>query len=276
MTDELRIAVLGAGYVGSAFAAAAADKHEVWAVRRTTREAHGDRVTWLSGDVARGEVNGMPPRLDVVALTIAPSGAGDSYEDTYPLAAHSAVLLARETGARALIYTSSTGVYGGCDGAWVTEESERLGAGESNAALTKAEDIVLGSADASATVLRLAGIYGPGRDPQARMRHAAQLPQRGEYWVNLAHRDDIVSAMLHVLQLPSAASVLNVCDGAPALAADVARWLAARDGADPAALQFGNDAQRSRNNQRVSNARLIATGWAPRYATFRHGFEFGF
>ena len=124
-------------------------------------------------------------------------------------------------------------------------------------------------------MLRVAGIYGSGRDPRTRMSASGQLPQRGEYWVNLAHRDDIVAAMLHVMLLPKAASVLNVSDGAPYTAAHVARWLATARGESAESVVFGNVAQRSRNDQRVSNAALVATGWTPRYATFVDGFTHG-
>jgi nucleoside-diphosphate-sugar epimerase len=277
MADGMRIAVLGAGYIGGAFARAAAGdtRNEVWAVRRSdTRDVDGD-VRWLRGDIAAAAIDGLPAQLDAVVLTVAPSRGTDAYDATYPPAASAAVALAERSGARALLYTSSTGVYGGRDGAWVTEESPRLGAGTSNAALIAAEDIVLAARVTAPTVLRVAGIYGPGRDPRDRMRHAAMLAQRGAYWTNLAHRDDIVAAMLHVLALPGAPSVLNVCDGAPRQAADVARWLVSADGGNSDALVFGNDAQRSRNDQRVSNGALVATGWLPRFPSYREGFTSG-
>jgi len=276
MTESMKIAVLGAGYVGSALAhEARARGHEVWAVRRSAVTNDESGVHWVRGDLATGSFPDLPEALDVVVLTVAPSRNADGYDDTYPPAARSAVALAARSGARSLSYTSSTGVYGGRDGAWVTEASPRLGEGEANVALKQAEDIVLASAAARPTVLRVAGICGPGRDPRARMSAAPSLPQRGEYWVNLAHRDDIVGALLHVAGLPLAPAVLNCSDGSPTLAADVARWLAAEQGSDPTVLVFDNDAQRSRNDQRVSNAALRATGWAPRFPSFRENFRLG-
>jgi nucleoside-diphosphate-sugar epimerase len=273
MDDSLRIAVLGAGYVGSAFAAAAAAAgHRVIAVRRSAQPG-GDGVQWLRGDVTSGEVAGMPPQLDAVVLTVAPGGS--DYNATYPPAAAAAVALAARTGATRVVYTSSTGVYGERAGAWVTEASPRLGTSDGNAALSAAEDIVLACRTAEPTVLRVAGIYGPGRDPRARMRNAAALPQSGEYWMNLAHRDDIVSAILHMITTATPPPLCNVSDGSPTLACDVARWLASDIGADPAALTFNNAEQRSRNNQRVANTLLVSRGWAPRYPSFREGFAHG-
>jgi nucleoside-diphosphate-sugar epimerase len=276
MTDTLKIAVLGAGYVGSAVARAAAGRgDEVWAVRRSAEGHDADGVRWVRADVAAGIPAGLPDSLDVVILTVAPSRGADGYGATYPPAAETAVALAGSAGARTLLYTSSTGVYGGRDGEWVTEASPRHGVGESNEALQAAEDIVLASAVARPTVLRVAGICGPGRDPRARMAAAESLPQRGEYWVNLAHRDDIVAALLHLASLRNAPSVLNCSDGSPARAADVARWLASVQGRDPDLLQFGNEATRSRNDQRVRNAALVATGWRAIYPSFRESLSSG-
>lgn len=270
----LRIAVLGAGYVGSALATAAqASGHEVWAVRRSAVEPQAGGVHWLRGDLATALPAGIPSALDAVVLTVAPSG-GRGYGDTYPPAARSALSLAKASGARALIYTSSTGVYGGVDGSWVTEQSERRGTGDGNHALIAAEDLLLGGDAPGTMVLRVAGIYGPGRDPRARLRNPALLPRRGEYWMNLAHRDDIVSAALHLLRDPQS-GVLNVCDSAPALAADVCRWLTTAAGDDASRLTFSGDVPLTRSNQRVSNATLISTGWTPQYPDFRDGFTHG-
>lgn len=272
-----RIAVLGAGYVGAACArAAAAAGHAVWAVRRSAPAAVGaDGVHWIRGDATAGHVADLPASLDIVVLAVAPRAGTDQYHDIYPPAARGAVAIARASGAARLVYTSSTGVYGGRDGALVTETSSRAGGGDSAAALIEAEDAVLGAHGVDATVLRVAGIYGPGRDPRPRFRQAGSLPERGEYWVNLAHRDDIVAAILHVPMFVDAPAVLNVSDGAFARAADVCRWLARDEGTDESTLVFGNDAPASRNNQRVSNAALVATGWVPQYASFREGFARG-
>jgi nucleoside-diphosphate-sugar epimerase len=55
---------------------------------------------------------------------------------------------------------------------------------------------------------------------------------RGEYWVNFAHRTDVVSAILGALHHHGAPRVLNVADGTPTCAADIARWLAVSEGRD--------------------------------------------
>lgn len=143
--SPLRVAVLGAGYIGGALAAAGATSgHAVWAARRSVPDPATvpAGVHTLSGNITFDAIDGMPDALDVVELTIAPS-VGDVYARTYAPAAAAALALSVPTDARALIYTSSTGVYGGRDGVWVTEESPRHGACEENAALIGAEDVLL-------------------------------------------------------------------------------------------------------------------------------------
>lgn len=267
------LAVVGAGYVGTALATATARAGiATWAVRRRASPGTHDGVTWCAGDVATGAIDGLPGALDALVLALAPGAAHDDYERTYVAGARGALALARATGAR-LVYTSSTGVYGVHDGSWVTEASPRRGAGPSNAALVAAEDVLLDQPDVAVTVLRVAGIYGPGRDPSHRYRDPAALARGGDYWVNLAHRDDIAAAVRHVLALDPATAprVLNCADGAPALARDVCAWLHARAGGDPATLAFTGTGAPARSNQRVSSAALQATGWRPAHPSFREG-----
>lgn len=272
VAPSARLAVLGAGYVGHALARAHADAGGApYAVRRSVAPAHADGVRWLQGDVATGAVAGLPERLDALALCVAPGRGGDDYAATYVAGARGALAIARRTGAR-LVYTSSTGVYGVHDGAVVTEATPRTARGPSNEALAAAEDVLLGQDDVPVTVLRVAGIYGPGRDPAPRYRDPAALARGGDYWVNLAHRDDIVAAIGHVLALPDAPRLLNCADGAPALARDVCTWLAVRRGVDPATLAFTGTQPPARSNQRIASDTLQATGWRPVYPSFREGF----
>lgn len=246
----------------------------VWAVRRRV-QAPEPGITWLAGDVTTGVIPGFPEALDAVVLAVAPSGAGDEYDRIYPPAARAAVALARASGARALAYTSSTGVYGEREGGWVDESTPVRGEGPGNRALIEAEQQLMGSGLSGVTVLRVAGIYGPGRDPRPRFARTDQLPMRGEYWVNLAHRDDIVRAILDAVAYTGTARVLNVADGAPTQAADIARWLAVQAGRDPAELRFTGDGALARSNQRVATAALRATGWRPAYPSFREGLLHG-
>jgi nucleoside-diphosphate-sugar epimerase len=265
----MRVVILGAGTIGLQLARRLIDRgDEVVAVRRAPGSAQPG-LTWLAADLQRFDAGLITGPVDAVVLTIAP-GAGDSYAATYPPAARTAVELARRHGARQLIYTSSTGVYGEREGGVVTEESPRRGG---PAELLDAEDLLLGAGLAGTTVFRVAGLYGPGRDPRPRYRDPALLPSGGRHWVNLVHHEDVAAALEHALAWSGPPRVLNLSDGAPTLARDVCLNLAAVEGRSPETLVFPETAPSARSNQRVDVTALRASGWAPKYPSFREGFS---
>jgi nucleoside-diphosphate-sugar epimerase len=271
--------LLGAGYVGTALARtlAAAGDHVV-AVRR--RGASGDAmpgVTWLAGDARAPEtLRDLPARADTVVLTAAPTGdRGDDHAGTYPPLARAGLTLARRLGAGVVAYTSSTGVYGRTDGAWVPEDTPCQPRSPESRALVDAESVLLAAGDVRPAVLRVAGIYGPGRTAMARFRDPSRLAARGEYFTNFAHRDDIVAALMTVLAHAEAPSVCNCADGAALTALEVSRVVHALEGRPwPVPLVFADDAATGvpRSNQRVPAERLRALGWTPRYPSVREGF----
>jgi nucleoside-diphosphate-sugar epimerase len=263
----MRVAILGAGTVGLTVARLLiARGDQVLAVRRTPQppEPH---LTWLTADLQHLMPSDVPGPLDAVVLCVAPSGS-DTYGSTYPPAVRTALALA----AKHLVYTSSTGVYGGREGESMTETSPRRGGPPE---LLEAEDLLLTSQHSGITVLRVAGLYGPGRDPRGRYRDAARLPNGGEHWVNLVHHHDVASAILQVLPWTGAPRVLNLSDGSPTLAREVCRHLAQVEGRDPKSLTFPPTAPSARSNQRIDTTALRSTGWSPRYPSFREGFAHG-
>ncbi|MDP3499066.1 MAG: NAD(P)-binding domain-containing protein [Myxococcales bacterium] len=267
----MRVAILGAGVIGRCLAhALVARGDDVIAVRRTPQPAE-PHLTWLAADLQHLEPHQLEGPLDAVVLCVAPS-PGDSYDSTYPPGARAALALARHHDSTHLVSTSSTGVYGGRDGEVVTEASLRRGGPPS---LLESEDVLLGADRPGTTVLRVAGLYGPGRDPRDRYREPSRLPNGGAHWVNLVHHHDVVGAILLALTWRGAARVLNVADGAPTLAKDICRHLAALDGRDADALHFPPTAPSARSNQRIDVTALRATGWRPRYPSFREGFAHG-
>ena len=269
------VVVLGAGYLGAAAAQAFAARGDtVYSVRRHPTPV-GVGILALLGDAgAPDAIRGLPRNVDHVVLTVAPAAGTDSYEQTYVRSAAGAVALARRCGARSLVYTSSTGVYGVTDGTWVSESSEVNARDADSDALIRAEKSLLDAGDIGVTVLRVAGIYGPGRNPVPRYSRPEDLPARGEYYVNLAHRDDIVSAVVLCAETPASPRVFNCSDGQPARALDVARWtceFVARPWPEP--IVFSDPDAAPRSNQRIRSDALRAHSWSPAYPSFREGFR---
>ena len=172
-----------------------------------------------------------------------------------------------------LTYLSSTGVYGDAAGAWV-DESAPIGSGRRTArADADAQWLKL-----RARVLRLPGIYGPGRSALDRVRegkaHRIDLPDQV---FSRVHVDDIVSAA--VLALDAPAGAYNISDDLPCSQNTVIEHACALLNLPLPPLQSLDEAGLSpmargfyAENRRVANGkakRLL--GWNPRYPSYREG-----
>ena len=296
MTDRGRVQsalVAGPGWLGGAVAnELAARGMLVWTVQRsapeTTSGASGrltdERIAALQGDIrldgpdsSRDAWRGaLPATFDHLVVCVAPSRvAGDDHASTYPDAVRGALRLADERGCRNIVYTSSTGVYGRSDGAFSreTDEIERRDARQG--ALLDAENVLADQSIARGTrrtILRVAGLYGPGRDPSGRFRRAIPVGDQ-DVWCNFAWRDDVVSAIAHVLAHAAAAGTVqrfNCADGTPIRASVVARALGASESVSTLTTP-PTGGPTSRSNQRISIDALRATGWAPSMPTVLDG-----
>jgi nucleoside-diphosphate-sugar epimerase len=180
-----------------------------------------------------------------------------------------------------VLFTSSTAVYAQGDGGFVDETSATEPAGFSGKRLLEAEALLLGSG-VTASVLRLAGIYGPGRTrliDEVRSGRATVPDEGVPAYTNRIHVADCAGAARHLRHLPAARAhgVWLGVDHEPCDRAVVLDWLADRLGvARPRRVAAGRDAsgaQRGRGgNKRCSNAKLTGAGYAFRFPTFREGY----
>jgi nucleoside-diphosphate-sugar epimerase len=274
-----RVLIAGCGYVGTA----AADLfHDVgWAVEGWTRSA--ESASGLSGNPysihsidisAANQIATAPPgNFDTVIHCASTRGGDvDAYRRVYWDGARN--LLSRFSGAR-FLFTSSTSVYAQKDGSWATEESSADPELETGRILRETEKFVLARGK---IVARLGGVYGPGRSALLKKFLSGQaiIDPENDRYVNQVHRDDVAAAFFVLLerrQQPPA-EIYNVVDNKPVSLSECYRWLAERLGRPlPAAGGSPTKRKRGESNKRVSNAKLRALGWAPRYPSFVEGME---
>jgi len=288
-----RLVIFGCGYVGSALAAAARQQGaRVVALTRNPEKAAALAASGVEAVVGELGSRDWHARVesgaDFVANTVSASdstveGYRRSYVDGMRSILEWAARGSRPVGT--LIYTSSTGVYPQGDGAVVDESAATEGASATGRVLVEAENL-LRAAPASAVarwfVLRLAGIYGPGRHYLLNALRAGTTQFSGEpgFRMNLVHRDDIVSALLACAGAPAEVrnEFFNVSDGAPPTRAELLAWLAAELHLPPPTFE-GAAAASARKGGAVTPDRIIASGkirralgWAPRFADFRAGY----
>ena len=174
---------------------------------------------------------------------------------------------------KGLSYLSSTGVYGDCGGAWV-DESAPTGTGR-RTARSEADAAWLAR---GARVLRLPGIYGPGRSALDRVREGwAQRIDLPDQVFSRVHVDDIVAGVLLALDAPAGA--YNLADDLPCSQNTVIEEASRLLGVAPPPLQTLEAAALSPSarafyaeNRRVANGKAKRVlGWSPRFASYRQG-----
>jgi nucleoside-diphosphate-sugar epimerase len=166
-----------------------------------------------------------------VLLSIPPDDSGD------PVFAVHGRLLAGLPELRWAGYLSTTGVYGDRAGAWVDETTPPLPAGERGRRRLAAEERWLGlwrDRGLPIHIFRLAGIYGPGRDPldPVRQGRARRIDKPGHVFSRI-HVADLVTVLRASLARPRPGAIYNVCDDEPAAQGDVVAFACALLGQPP-------------------------------------------
>lgn len=260
--------IVGYGYLGSRVGARwLGAGNTVFAVTRTksrAAELQHQGLTPIVADVTIRESLHQLPSVDTVLYAVGYDRTStQSIEEVYAGGLQN-VLDALPSTANRVIYISSTGVYGDCAGQWINEDTParpvRPGGRASLAAELVLHNHTLGS---RGVILRLAGIYGPGRIPRAAMLLAGEaIPAPSEGYLNLIHIDDAVSVVLAAEQLEQLPRMYVVSDGNPVVRrdyyAELARLLAAPAPTFTSAPDDSPATQRAAADKRINPARMMA------------------
>ena len=253
------LVLLGCGYTLTRLALARPKDSRTLAVtgnpeRRARLQAHGVSVVTEAEALAHGEGAHV-----VVSL---PPEAGRDVQVAQALAS---LRPAR------LVYLSSTGVYGTRSGE-VDEQTPVEPEAPQAIGRLAAEALYrpLGG-----VVLRVAGIYGPGRGLHQRLQAGTfRLPGEGSRRTSRIHVDDLVSAIEVALARAAPGSVLCVADAAPVPLREVVEWLCVRLSLPPPPSIPLEAAPPTLRGDRAVRARALeALGWQPAFPTWREGFE---
>jgi nucleoside-diphosphate-sugar epimerase len=210
-------------------------------------------------------------------ISIPPGEAGE------PALAHFADAIANARDLDRIVYLSTIGVYGDADGAWIDEDAPTQPNSTRNRARVRAEQqwLALGErARKKITILRLAGIYGPGRNALVNLREgtARRLVKPGQVF-NRIHVEDIARAIEAAFAPGAPSGIFNVTDDEPAPPQDVIAYAAKLLGIEPPPEIPFESADLTpmvrsfySSNKRVSNRRTKQQlGVRLAYATYREG-----
>ncbi|NCF92172.1 MAG: NAD-dependent epimerase/dehydratase family protein [Verrucomicrobiaceae bacterium] len=268
-----KVLIVGLGFVGSPLAQAL--------------HAKGHAVTGLTHAVGPAERLSQPSSAEVRQADVAELGSlkqavrepvdwivhcassGRGGPDKYRRVYRDGLANLRELCPQArVLYTSSTSVYAQLAGELVDEEAPAKPDRETGQILRETEELALAS---GGLVTRLAGIYGPGRSfiLLKYLNGTAVIEGDGGRYLNQAHVVDIVSALSHLIEI-NAKGIYNIVDSTPQTQRAIFQSLADHfQGELPPKAPPDYERKRGWTHKRVSNAKLRATGWDPRYRSFQ-------
>lgn len=266
----MNILVSGCGDVGLRIARLHTEQgDQVSALTRSEKRASALQEAGL--EVLCHDLDQPLPAADVpqfnLVYMLAPPGGDGSHD---PRLQHLLDWLTPNPPAR-FVYISTTGVYGDCAGAWVDEtwpRNPQTDRARRRAAAEQKLELWSQNSACNHCIVRVAGIYGPGRLPVARLqRREPVLIETDSPWSNRIHSDDLARAAWLVATAATAQGIYNACDDVPSTMTDYFNQVAdvlglprppqvSRAEADkifsPAMLSFLNESRRI-SNQRLRN-----------------------
>ena len=264
--------VIGCGYVGTAVAMR--KKRAGHAVTATTRSSENvQELRRLMDDVQQLDIT--DPNLDLsfladlegLLISVAPTRQNQSYGDVFAQGMRNlAGALRRRTSTQPLhiTYISSVSVYGDQQGREVTEQASVDNSSAVNGMLSAAEELMLDidRPDTAICVLRLGGIYGPGRDMVAMIREAAgqQVPKDGNAinaWSGLV---DIARGVQFVSE-QKLTGIYNLVDDMQLSRRELSTLICDEEGLPPVLWSHGSSASERSINARVSNQKIKDAGF---------------
>jgi nucleoside-diphosphate-sugar epimerase len=259
--------IFGCGYLGLRVARLWLGQGEtVFAVTRSGKKAsslQAEGIRPIVGNLLTGPLT-IPPDLRTILFAVGYDQASASSIDDVYAGGLQRVVECVPAGVGRIIYASSTGVYGQCAGDEVDEETpcQPLRAG-GIASLAAEEVLQTSKVQSRAVILRLAGLYGPGRIPRASDLVAGRpinAPAHG--WLNLIHVDDAAQIVLLAEERAPLPRTYVVSDGQPVVRgeyyAELARLLGAAEPKFVDPPESSPAAARAASDKRISPQRMFA------------------
>jgi len=274
--------IFGAGFSGLAIARAlAGDCDFAGGTTRSPERFQALQSAGLipfiyQGGIPSEDLNAALSEITHLVMSISPDAAGDPLLQLFAEGLRKSMPKLEWIG-----YLSTVGVYGDHGGEWVDEETPCRPKSKRSIARLAAEDGWTGLATEAGVplaILRLSGIYGPGRNALKTMHEgkARRLIKPGQVF-NRIHNADIGGATA-LLARQRLGGIYNVTDGLPAPPQDVVSEAARVMGVEPPAEIDFETAELSPmarsfygENKRVSNAKIKAAGYDFLYPDYHTG-----
>jgi nucleoside-diphosphate-sugar epimerase len=279
-----KITILGCGYLGSALAKVCLGKGwQVAALTRNPKTASALRTLGVSkvieSQIQNDDWHGqLDANQDFVVNCVGASSSDpDGYISSYVEGQDSVMKWLEQGQVGSFIFTSSISVYPQTEKRLVDETASCLGVSEKGGLLLAAEQKCFPPVPSitRSFVLRLAGLYGPGRHLLVdRIKSGTTIKGNEDRILNLLHRDDAVDAILTCLSAPAQniGRIYNVSDGNHPTRGQVVTWLAEKLGVPSPG--FDGNGLANDSNRKISNNRILdELFWSPSYSNYQMGYK---
>ena len=272
------VLIAGCGDIGSRMATQLlANDWQVYGLRRSIERLPAG-VIGVAGDLFSEQCPAQWPsgEIDYVVYSAAATEHDEAgYQAAYVDGLKHTLSWLKQHGQKPkrLLFVSSSSVFAQKDGEWIDETSPAQATNYSGRIMLDAEQVALNSGIA-ASVVRLTGIYGPGREWMlGQVRKGYRVAIDPPMYGNRIHADDAGGLLAFLLEADRQGEALDDCyigvDNAPVPLAEVVGWLRERLGVTEWAAETST---RRAGSKRCSNARAKALGWEPRYSSYREGY----
>jgi nucleoside-diphosphate-sugar epimerase len=272
------VLIAGCGDIGSRMATQLlANDWQVYGLRRSIERLPAG-VIGVAGDLFSEQCPAQWPsgEIDYVVYSAAATEHDEAgYQAAYVDGLKHTLSWLKQHGQKPkrLLFVSSSSVFAQKDGEWIDETSPARATNYSGRIMLDAEQVALNSGIA-ASVVRLTGIYGPGREWMlGQVRKGYRVAIDPPMYGNRIHADDAGGLLAFLLEADRQGEALDDCyigvDNAPVPLAEVVGWLRERLGVTEWAAETST---RRAGSKRCSNARAKALGWEPRYSSYREGY----
>lgn len=278
------ITIIGCGYLGSALAKQCISKGwTVSALTRNSAKAKDLRAMGVDKVIeAQIEDENWHDQLDssqdfVVNCVGAASSDAQGYISSYIEGQDSVMKWLQQGSVKTFVFTSSTSVYPQSGKRFVDETASCVGVSEKGGLLLAAEQKCFPpvSSISRSFILRLSGLYGPGRHLlMNKVKQGEDIDGNEDRILNLIHRDDAANAVISCLQADESnlGRIYNVSDGTHATRGQIVAWLA--ESLNLSTPSFKGDDEEGTPNRKVSNNRILDDlSWSPEYSNYQLGYQ---
>lgn len=268
----MRVLIAGCGDVGNVVAALLMrDGHTVFGLKRDISTLPAG-VRPVRADLLKiGTLSNLPKEIDTLVFMPTPASRDlAGYEDIFIQGWKNLWAALEHKPARTLL-VSSTAVFGESGGGVVGEETEPAPSGFNGKVLLQMEQLA-GRCTDNLVVVRISGIYGPGRERLISLAASSglEVQQLPPFYTNRIHRDDAAAVLVHLLYMDKPDALYVATDDLPAPRFEVVEWLAKAQGCvAPVGLTVNNASR----GKRVNNQRLRDSGFTLTYPDYRSGYD---